>query len=67
MDLKLSELDGIQATTGIKELKPNLLIIAQTAYVLKDDEIKAKEAGCNEYITNPLKKENLFKLIKKYI
>jgi len=67
MDLKLPVLDGYKATTEIKKFKPDLPIIAQTAYALAGDDVRAIKAGCDEYIAKPLKKEVLFKMIKKYL
>ena len=67
MDLKLPGLDGYQASTEIKKLNPKIPIIAQTAYALAGDDLKAKKAGCDEYISKPIQKNKLFDLIKKYI
>jgi CheY-like chemotaxis protein len=43
-----------------------VVIIAQTAYGLAGDREKAIEAGCNDYISKPIKKHELLALIKKY-
>ena len=67
MDIKMPILDGYNATMQIKQIKPHLLIIAQTAYALADDKNKAKEAGCDDYISKPIIKEKLISLLNKYI
>jgi len=51
----------------IRPVRPNLPIIAQTAYSSSDDKIKIEEAGFTDYITKPLNRERLFELIDKYL
>ena len=67
MDIKMPDLNGYEATKRIKKFRPELPIIAQTAYALYGDDIKAKKAGCDEYITKPVNKKELFELISKYL
>jgi PAS domain S-box-containing protein len=67
MDLKMPELDGLETTKLIREFNKKVFIIAQTAYALSGDKLKAKEAGCNEYITKPIDTTNLFAIINLYI
>lgn len=67
MDIKMPILDGYSATKKIKTLNPNIPIIAQTAYTLGDDRTKCLNAGCDDYITKPIMKNDLFKLILKFI
>jgi len=63
MDIKLPELDGLKATEEIKKFRPNLPIIAQTAYAMKGDRENILEAGCNDYVAKPIKmNELLYKL-----
>ncbi|MGB9702710.1 MAG: PAS domain S-box protein [Candidatus Kapaibacteriota bacterium] len=66
MDLKMPEMDGYTATNKIKEINPNVVVIAQTAYALEGDREKAIAAGCDEYITKPIEQGKLLELIKKY-
>ena len=66
MDIKLPGMNGYEATKRIREMHPKVPIIAQTAYALKGDREKAMEAGCNAYLSKPLKKEMLFRLIRRY-
>ena len=67
MDLKMPIMNGYEATKRIKKTRPNLLIIAQTAYSSKDDKEKAITAGCDDFISKPISKEALNKLINKYL
>jgi hypothetical protein len=66
MDIKMPEMDGYTATEKIREFNKEVIIIAQTAFALSGDREKAIGAGCNDYITKPIKKEVLIKLIAKY-
>ena len=66
MDLKMPILDGFEATKMIKEFRPNLPIVAQTAYTTNDDKEKALAAGCDDFITKPIKEEVLTEILSKY-
>ncbi len=63
----MPDMNGYEAIKRIKKFRPELPIIAQTAYALYGDDIKAAEAGCDEYITKPVMKKELFELISKYL
>ena len=67
MDLKMPEMDGHFATKKIREFNKNVPIIAQTAYVQKEEGKKALESGCNAFIEKPIKakilKENMKRLL----
>ena len=67
MDIQLPFLDGYKATSQIKEFRKDLTIIAQSAYSKTEDIIKAKEAGCDDYITKPINAEALFMILAKYL
>ena len=64
MDLKMPVLDGYEATRQIRKLNKNIPILAQSAYAMSGDSEKALEAGCDDYVTKPLKKEELMAKIK---
>lgn len=67
MDIKMPEMDGLEATKLIREFRPDLPIIAQTAYALSSDRERVLAAGCNDYIAKPIKRDDLLNLLKKYI
>jgi CheY-like chemotaxis protein len=54
MDVKMPNIDGLEATKYIKKHKPEVPIIIQTAHAMISEQEKAFEAGCNEYFTKPL-------------
>ncbi len=67
MDIKLPKMDGYEATRAIRLFRPELPIIAQTAYALSGDREKTIEAGCTDYIQKPVQKDSLLRKIKKYV
>lgn len=66
MDIRMPDMGGYKATRQIREFNKEVVIIAQTAYGISGDGEKAIEAGCNDYITKPIKKDELLLLIQKY-
>ncbi|MFH1295865.1 MAG: PAS domain S-box protein [Bacteroidota bacterium] len=67
MDIKMPNMSGYKATKQIKKTRPDLPIIAQTAYALYGDKENSKEAGCDDYITKPIQKEHLIKILEKHL
>jgi CheY-like chemotaxis protein len=66
MDMKMTEMDGYEATRQIRQFNRDVVIIAQTAYALAGDREKAVAAGCNDYISKPINRYELLTLINKY-
>ncbi len=67
MDLKMPEMNGFDATKIIKKLRPNIPIVAQTAYSKNTDKQKALLAGCDDFITKPISESTLNKIIYKFL
>lgn len=63
MDIKMPIVDGIEATKRIKTVKPNLPIIAQTAFVHENERATCLAAGCNEYMPKPIKSYQLLEIM----
>ena len=63
MDAKMPVMDGYKATREIRKFNEDVIIIAQTAYALKGDREKTRQAGCNDYISKPINVEKLMKMI----
>jgi CheY-like chemotaxis protein len=66
MDMSLPVLDGWEATRRIKadERTRHIPIIALTAHAMQGDEVKAKEAGCDDYDTKPVELPRLLDKIQ---
>jgi len=54
MDLKLPLMDGYEATRQIRSFNRDVVVFVQSAFHSREDQAKAKEAGCNEFIPKPL-------------
>jgi len=67
LDVRLPDANGWDLAREIKTIRPELPIIAQTAYAMSDDFQKSKQAGCDNYISKPINKEKLLVLISKYL
>lgn len=67
MDLKMPELNGVEATKRIRLVNTEIPIIAQTAHAFAGDRELAINAGCNDYISKPINRLELLSLIKTHI
>ncbi len=63
MDIKLKGLNGLETTKLIKNINPNIPIIAQTACAISGDMEKCIEAGCSAYLTKPISSSKLLETI----
>lgn len=66
MDIRLPDMDGYDVTRIIKQLHPQLPVIAQTANAMLFEQEKAFLAGCDDYITKPICKELLLTKIENF-
>lgn len=69
MDIQLPGMDGLTATKVIKTDKHlrDIVIIALTSHAMEGDCNKAKEAGCDGYITKPIDTRNFLKTVADYL
>ena len=67
MDIKMPELDGLDATKEIRKKDKKIPIIAQTAYALSGDKERALEAGCSSYIPKPIDGVQLLHIMSHYL
>ena len=67
MDIRMPIMDGYTATKKIKKIRPQLPIVAQTAYSTEEDIQKALDAGCDDFVSKPVDRKILKPIINKYI
>ena len=67
MDIRMPEMNGLDATRIIKEVNSSTPVIALSAYAFEENIREAKEAGCDEFMAKPFKVENLIETVKKYL
>jgi len=68
MDVQLPGMDGLTATRILKNdrVLKNIPVVALTAYAMEGDVEKAKEAGCDGYLTKPIDFHNFFDVVFKF-
>ncbi len=67
MDIRMPEMDGLEATRKIRTTNKDIPIIAQTAYAQISDRKIALESGCTDYLSKPVSPVELTKLLTKYL
>ena len=68
MDIQMPVMDGLEATRVIRKRGfKSVPIIALTAHALIDDRAKCLDAGMNDYVTKPIQREIVYRLIEKYV
>jgi PAS domain S-box-containing protein len=67
MDLKLPGMDGIEATTEIKKIHPEIPVIVESAYAGQDEIEKSFRAGSDDYIAKPIDSEHFLKKVAELI
>jgi CheY-like chemotaxis protein len=67
MDIKMPVMGGLEATRLIKAYKPDLPVIALTAYALEGDRQLAIKNGCDDYLPKPVSIKILENMVIKYL
>ena len=68
MDVQMPQLDGLKATKAIRDNGfDKIPIVAMTANAMKGDREKCLEAGMDDYIPKPVKRELVFKMLEKWV
>ncbi len=67
MDIRMPKINGYDATRRIKAIRSELPVLAITAYAMTEDESKSREAGCDHYISKPIKPGFLLEVINQYL
>jgi CheY-like chemotaxis protein len=72
MDIQMPEMDGYEATKTIRAPQSNVRnhnvpIIAMTAHAMKGDRERCIEAGMDDYVSKPIRPEQLLEAIKRFL
>ena len=67
MDIKMPIMNGYDAASTIKEMFPDIPIIAQTAYAMPDERTQILKAGCDDYLAKPIQVHDIMEKVKKHI
>ncbi len=67
MDIHLPDKDGITASREIRDLRKEIVVIAQSAYILSPDQQRASLSKFDDFITKPLNQYLLLAKIDKYL
>ena len=64
MDINMPRMNGYEATKEIRKIRPNLPVVAQTAFAIAGDKERILAAGFDFYIAKPIDKDDLFSKIQ---
>ncbi|PID41473.1 MAG: hybrid sensor histidine kinase/response regulator [Proteobacteria bacterium] len=67
MDVQMPEMDGLEAARQLRTAGHKIPIIAMTANAMKGDRDICLKAGMDDYITKPIKRDIVFKIIEKWL
>ena len=67
MDIKMPNMNGLEATREIRKLNTCIPIIVVSAFAFDSDKQEANEAGCTDYLTKPIDSRLLKETLKKYL
>ena len=67
MDIRMPEMNGLDATRIIKEVNHDTPVIALSAYAFDENIREALAAGCDEFMAKPFRVEDLIEICAKYI
>jgi len=64
VDVGLPDINGLDVIREIRKTNQQVKIIVQTAYAMPEDELNAREAGCNDFFTKPIKSQVLLEKLQ---
>lgn len=67
MDIRMPDMNGLDATRIIKEVNHDIPIVALSAYAFDENIREAKAAGCNEFMAKPFRVEDLLDMVRRYV
>ena len=66
MDIKMPEMNGLEATRSIKSFRKDVKIIAQTAFAMEEDRRNCSAVGCDDFLAKPIRYKVLLDTLAKY-
>ena len=67
MDIRMPDMNGLDATRIIKEVNSDIPIVALSAYAFEENIREARDAGCDEFLAKPFRVEDLLDTVHKYV
>jgi len=67
MDIKMPEMNGLEATRSIRSFRKDITIIAQTAFAMEEDRRNCTAVGCNDFLPKPIRYKVLLETLAKYL
>jgi two-component system, cell cycle response regulator DivK len=67
MDIKMPEMNGLEATKSIKSFRKDIPIIAQTAFAMDEDKRNCNAIGCDDFLAKPIRYKVLIEAIAKFL
>lgn len=67
MDIRMPDMNGLDATRIIKEVNHDIPVIALSAYAFDENIREAKAAGCDDFLAKPFRVEDLIETVAKYV
>lgn len=67
MDIKMPEMNGLEATRVIKSIRKDVPIIAQTAFAMEEDRRNCLAVGCDDFLAKPIQHKVLLNTISTYL
>ena len=67
MDIRMPDMNGLEATKIIKEVSHETPVIAVSAYAYQENIREAKAAGCDDFLPKPFRPEDLMTMVEKYV
>ncbi|MCB2219364.1 MAG: tetratricopeptide repeat protein [Bacteroidetes bacterium] len=67
MDIRMPKMNGYDATRMIKSINPKLPVISVTAYAMSEDEAKSLQAGCDLYMSKPIRPKRLLSVLDDFL
>ncbi len=67
LDIRLPDLNGVEVLKILKQISASVPVVAQTAFAMQQEKQEFLDEGFDDYLSKPIRPENLVKIIHKYI